>query len=337
MQYQIFEDQGVKAGLESIYNVRSIGLRPLIYPVYITLFMLLTQGDLYLTTSLVMSSIALIWVIYLYRIFLWSGCSKIVSAFGSVLLVIWPGFTYYHYNMFSETAHITALFMFIFYILDSDYFKNRLSVYKAGLCAAIMLCIRPELIFIVPLGLSFYVFNYFRLNKNFLFEAKQILLIVSVFFLSLYSSFLVNFTPLSDCAHCISNKFRSENENISYFLLLIGIILSYLFYNYYKNQKNNYKQVNLSILVFITLFLTLMWYLPFADHLFEWFRVGMFNLQDYNNPVVGFKENWTIIWPNWVTLFLYLTISFVAIFYYFKLYKKNNFKIFFQINPANYL
>ena len=25
MQYQIFEDQGVKAGLESIYNVRSIG------------------------------------------------------------------------------------------------------------------------------------------------------------------------------------------------------------------------------------------------------------------------------------------------------------------------
>ena len=148
--------------------------------------------------------------------------------------------------------------------------------------------------------------------------------------------FLVNFTPLSDCAHCISNKFRSENENISYFLLLIGIILSYLFYNYYKNQKNNYKQVNLSILVFITLFLTLMWYLPFADHLFEWFRVGMFNLQDYN-PVVGFKENWTIIWPNWVTLFLYLTISFVAIFYYFKLYKKNNFKIFFQINlPITY-
>ena len=34
-----------------------------------------------------------------------------------------------------------------------------------------------------------------------------------------------------------------------------------------------------------------MWYFPFADHLFEWFRVGMFNLQDYNNPVVGFKEN----------------------------------------------
>ena len=62
MQYQIFEDQGLIAGLESIYNVRSIGLRPLIYPVYITLFMLLTQGDLYLTTSLVMSSIALIWV-----------------------------------------------------------------------------------------------------------------------------------------------------------------------------------------------------------------------------------------------------------------------------------
>ena len=56
----------------------------------------------------------------------------------------------------------------------------------------------------------------------------------------------------------------------------------------------------------------------------------MFNLQDYNNPVVGFKENWIIIWPNWVTLFLYLTISFVAIFYYFELYKKNNFKNLFK-------
>ena len=76
MHYQVFEDKGFLAGLDSLYNLRSQGLRPLIYPVFISFFMLITKGDLFLTTSLVMSSIALIWVIYLYRIFLWSGCNK---------------------------------------------------------------------------------------------------------------------------------------------------------------------------------------------------------------------------------------------------------------------
>ena len=178
MQYQVFEELGFIAGLESMYNLRSVGLRPLIYPVYITIFMVLTNGDLFLTTSLVMSSIAFLWTIYLYRILLWSGCSKTISAFGSVLIVIWPGFSYYHYNMFSETAHITAFFIFLYYILESDHLKNKSSVYKAGFFAAIMLCIRPELIFIVPLGLSFYAYNYFKINKNFLLEIKQIVLVL---------------------------------------------------------------------------------------------------------------------------------------------------------------
>ncbi len=325
MHYQVFEDKGFLAGLDSLYNLRSQGLRPLIYPVFISFFMLITKGDLFLTTSLVMSSIALIWVIYLYRIFLWSGCNKIVSSLGSILIVIWPGFSYYHYNMFSETAHITVLFMFLYYILESDYLKNRISIYKAGICSALMLCIRPELIFIVPLGLSFYAYCYFKMNRNFLFELKQIVLITSIFFLSLYSSFLVNISPLSDCSHCISNSFRSQNESIILYIIAIMTIIFYLLYGYFINFKKNLNQNNLSILIIIIFTLTLAWYLPFADELFEWFRVGMFNLQDYNNPVADFNKNWAIIWPNWSLLFLYLFISFLAIFYFSKFYKKENF------------
>ncbi len=324
MQYQVFEDAGFLAGIESMYNLRSVGLRPLIYPVYITIFMVLTNGDLFLTTSLVMASLAFLWVVYLYRIFLWSGCSKIISAFGSVMIVIWPGFSYYHYNMFSETAHITVFFIFLYYILESDYLKNRSSVYKAGFFGAIMLSIRPELIFIVPLGFSFYAYNYFKINKNILLELKQTVLIISIFFLSLYSSFLINFSPHSNCAHCISNTLRTENENILPFLFVITFLITYLFYGYYKNSREEKKQTNLSILISLILFLTLTWYLPFADELFEWFRVGMFNLQDYNNPVTGFSDNWRIIWPNWFTLFLYLSVSFSIIFLYIKFFKKNN-------------
>ena len=33
-----------------------------------------------------------------------------------------------------------------------------------------------------------------------------------------------------------------------------------------------------------------MWYFPYVDELFEWFRVGYFNLQDYNNPVADYKK-----------------------------------------------
>ena len=33
-----------------------------------------------------------------------------------------------------------------------------------------------------------------------------------------------------------------------------------------------------------------LWYFPYVDELFEWFRVGYFNLQDYNNPVADYKK-----------------------------------------------
>lgn len=326
IQFQIFEDKGFLAGLQGLYTERSQGLRPLIYPVFITFFMLLTSGDLFLTTSLVMASIGFIWAVYSYKLFYLSGCSGLVSSIGAVMLVIWPGFSYYHYNMFSETAHITLLFVFIFYVLDSNYFEKKSSVYKAGIIAALMLSVRPELIFIVPLGLIFYATTYFINNKNFFFEIKQILIVFSIFALSLYSSFLTNISPLSNCSHCISNMFRGENEDITIYLLLIAILLIFLIYNFFTNSSKEKSKSGISILVSIALGLTLIWYLPYVDELFEWFRVGMFNLQDYNNPVATFSENWSIIWPKWITLFTYLFVSFFLSFYVIKFHNRNKIK-----------
>ena len=44
MQYKIFIDNGFMDGINSLYNLRSGGLRPLIFPSLVTPFMLLVNG-----------------------------------------------------------------------------------------------------------------------------------------------------------------------------------------------------------------------------------------------------------------------------------------------------
>ena len=68
MQYKTFIDNGFMDGVNSLYNLRSGGLRPLIFPSLVTPFMLLANGDIYLTVSLVMTAIAAIWVYYCYKL-----------------------------------------------------------------------------------------------------------------------------------------------------------------------------------------------------------------------------------------------------------------------------
>jgi len=320
-QYNVFANNGFLAGFENLYSYRSEGMRPLLYPVYITIFMLITYGDMYLASSFVMSSIGLIWSLYTYRLILWSGASKYIAAFGSVMIVLWPGFSYYHYNMFSETAHITLLFITIYYILKSNYFSNTSDTIKAGIFGGLMLCVRPELIFIVPIGFIFYAFCYFKKNKNFILELSLIFPIFIAFIISLYSSFLVNISPRVGCHHCISNNLRSDNEDITYLLFLAFLFIAFYVFRLYKNYTIEKKNCNLSTMINIMLLVAFLWYFPFADELLEWFRVGIFNLQDYNNPVADFEKNWGIIWPAWRVLVLplfYLLIAIIAFYIFFQ-------------------
>lgn len=345
MQYNVFLSNGVLAGFENLYSYRSEGMRPLLYPVYIAIFMLFTNGDMFLTTSLVMSSIGFFWSLYTYRLILWSGASKYTAAFGSIMIVLWPGFSYYHYNMFSETAHITLLLITIYYILKSNYLSNTSDVIKAGIFGGLMLCVRPELLFIAPIGFIFYGFCYFKKNKNFILELSLILPVFIAFFVSLYASFLVNISPLVGCSSCVSNNYRTDNEDITYLLLLVFFLLAFYMYRFFKNYKlgglpstkfphltesiEEKKNSNLSTMINIMLLLAFIWYFPFADELLEWFRVGIFNLQDYNNPVAGFEKNWSIIWPQWAALITFLSLIAIAtIAFYLFVQKKSISKIF---------
>ena len=105
MQYKVFVDNGFFEGINSLYNIRSGGLRPLIFPSLVTPFMLLVNGDIYLTVSLVMAVIAGLWTYYCYKLISMTG-NNVIAVFGAVVIVIWPGFSYYHYNFFSDRKSV---------------------------------------------------------------------------------------------------------------------------------------------------------------------------------------------------------------------------------------
>lgn len=60
--------------------------------------------------------------------------------------------------------------------------------------------------------------------------------------------------------------------------------------------------------------ITLAWYLPFAKDLYEWFLVGYYNSQDYQNPIAPFKENFKIIYDSWNSLFWLFSILILGAF-----------------------
>lgn len=313
-QYNVFLNSGLFDGINSLYSIRSGGLRPLLFPSLVTPFMLISNGDIYLTVSLVMTSIALLWTYYCYKLISMTG-NNIIAIFGAVIIVIWPGFTYYHYNFFSETTHIAFLTATIFYILNSNFFNNKKDTIKAGIFGGITLCVRPELLFIVPFGLIPYLYIYFKKNKNLLYEFFGTILVFTIFVNFLYIGFLSFVSPISNCAHCISNSYRSGEENIiSYILIIITSIIILSVITYKVREKYS---LRLTLLLAIILSVTSLWYFPYVDELFEWFRVGYFNLQDYNNPISDFKTNSNIIIKAWKNIFLVtffcLLLSFVLL------------------------
>ena len=170
MQYKIFIDNGFMDGINSLYNLRSGGLRPLIFPSLVTPFMLLVNGDIYLTVSLVMTIIAAIWVYYCYKLISMTG-NNAIAVFGAVVIVIWPDL-HITIIIFSETLHIALLTATIYYILNSNLLNSKKDVVKAGIFGGLTLCVRPELLFIVPFGLIPFFYKYFVENKNFWQEIK---------------------------------------------------------------------------------------------------------------------------------------------------------------------
>ena len=321
MQYKVFIDNGFFEGINSLYNLRSGGLRPLIFPSLVTPFMLLVNGDIYLTVSLVMAVIAGLWTYYCYKLISMTG-NYVIAVFGAVVIVIWPGFSYYHYNFFSETLHITLLTATIYYILNSNLLNNKKDIIKAGIYGGLTLCVRPELLFIVPFGLIPFLYKYFIKNKNFWHESKSAILIFIIFVTVMHAGFLSFISPLSNCEHCISNMYRSEGDNIFYhFLILIIAIISLATICYKNNSK---RKLSLTFLISIILFICVIWYFPYVDELFEWFRVGYFNLQDHNNPVADSKRNLMIIYPVWGSLLLVLfSCSIISFAFSSKEVKKN--------------
>ena len=176
----------------------------------------------------------------------------------------------------------------IYYILNSNLLNSKKDVVKAGIFGGLTLCVRPELLFIVPFGLIPFFYKYFVENKNFWHEIKSLILVFIIFSTTLYIGFLNFISPLSNCSHCISNMYRSEGDSIFYPLLIL--IISIVFFSSIHYKNNSQKKMRLTFLISIILIICAMWYFPYVDELFEWFRVGYFNLQDYNNPVADYKK-----------------------------------------------
>jgi len=288
-QYELF-DNGFWEGIKGLYTFRSPGQRPLLYPAFIAVIMKIVGGDLYATTKYVQVFFAAVWSIYTYRLIrLYGDETKAIC--GAFLIVGWPSFFQSHYSMFSESCHLTLLFATLYYLLASDFLEKKSEVIKAGIAGAFTLCVRPELLFIIPVGLSYFIYHYLKKEKNFVVELLLNLPLFLAFFITLYARYVNITEPERDVAALWGI--------VAVALIFCGILL-------YKNHTIYKKKIHLFIFSSILISLTCLWYIPYVDQLYRWFLVGYYNLQDYNNPVADFHTNWKLVYPAWRALFWFL-------------------------------
>jgi hypothetical protein len=265
----------------------------MLYPSFIAVVMRLCHGDLHETVKYTQVFFAALWCAYVYRLAaLFTDDLKAICA--AYLVVSWPAFFQSHYSMFSESCYLSLMFAAYYHLFASEYLMRRVEVVKAGIFAALMLCVRPELIFILPFGFTYFGCHYLRRERNAALELGLNACAYGWFFLSLLAGYFHIRQPGSPLVMAL----------LIPDLLCVSCATGLLLRNHGRRRLSTH----LFLFSAVMLSLTLAWYAPYADQLYEWFRVGYYNSQNYNNPVAGFSENWNIIYPTWRAAFRFLFI-----------------------------
>jgi len=262
-----FIDDGFWRGLLNCYLER--GSRSIIFPVFITPFLLLSHGNLYFAFSSIAILSVLLSVVYIYFLFRLSldrGSSLIASSVIGLLPIFLAPISCF----FAEAMMFPCIMGALYHLIKSNYLKNRGHTWGFIILLSLAFMLRPvETIF--NFFFVFLAFLYLGWTNG-IFNLKSILLTVSIssttFLLFLLSCLFISIGLYE--FHIHENNFHQLiNLSILYFLIptFLFTMLMWFIVNYTKEKSFNKKLISSIILISI---IVLFWFTPYALDTFEW-------------------------------------------------------------------
>jgi hypothetical protein len=254
-QYKnIFYNDGIKAGIRSLYFVRD--WKPTIYPVILFIFTLLPDGGIELYTSIIQLTFLFFVNLGAYSL-IRNFCSRRIAALSSSGLVISQMIFNWANTLFAETFTFGLILFWLSHLVKVESFTNKKHTIISSITCSLILMTRPgELI--IPITLI-YLIVIFRIKIKF----RN--------FATLTTLFVLSFTQI------YLEVFYSKwalNPVLFLFLVLILSIFGTI-------GNNNHLILALSLIII----LTNLWYLFFWKSLYLWiYETSFGEMTKYWNP-----------------------------------------------------
>ncbi len=303
--------------------------RPIIFHLFISPVLLLTNGNILIATSLIHSFFTGLSVFFLFKIFgLFS--SSVLAALGASIICISVDILFggVHRILFAEIALFPFLLGTIYFLLKSGYFRNKKYSYLFSLFFFMAIALRPiEAIVHMILPLAFILMK--AVKKN-IYTAEQLLNVLRIPFSAVSILLLTRVLNKNSKIYFIDppnsgDIFLYTTILSIFFTVLIFFIHSIVKYkNRYISKDINANYLKVSFVIFTVL--TFIWWVPYFSNLYEWvYRTSVGDIVSYYKP--NTTSIFSIIHTTLIGygIYTFIIISMLAILsYLFSLIKRNN-------------
>ena len=268
--------------------------RPIIFHIFLSPILLLTHGDILLTTLIIhafFTSLSIYFLFSIFRVF----SSPILSALGTSLICISSDILFggASHTLFAEIALFPFVLGAIFFLIRSNYFSNKKDSYLFSLFFFLSISVRPiEALIYMILPLTFIVIK--GLKKKF-YTRLQLINILKIPFTALSILFLSRLLNQESRVYHIdypnSGKLFLYITIISVFITLFIYISHIIIKNkelkaLSSNKDNYFKN---SIIIFT--FFAFIWWAPYFSNLYEWvYNTSIGSIVSYYKPNTNYFE-----------------------------------------------
>ena len=310
-------DEDILGTLYEFFSERS--WRPVIFHLFVTPFLFLTDGDFVLATGITHAIFVLLSTIIIYKIFR-LNFDKFESSISSAIISLSTNIMFGGIGLplFAELAFTPFYLCTIYFLITSDFFTIKRNSLYFALFFFLLFATRPvEGLIYIALPLTYFLFK--GVKNNYL-DYKNVIkcLLISFFTLSLLcvsrfipeiSKKIVNLDPP------VSGEFFTY---FSFAVFTLTIILTIIYISSKKEKLSTLGSEKKSYLLYafyLQSILIFIWWYPYFSSLFEWVYMTSFG------AVVSYYRDsdiyWLIPWAFKSSgLYLFSVVSFIFFLYF---------------------
>ncbi len=272
-------DGNISKFLETYFSYR--GWRPTSFPSFISPFLVISDGNILLASSLthlLFTSLSTFFIYRILRLNLEVIESAIISAFLSLSVSVFFGGL--SVPLFAEIGFVPFILGTLYYLISSEYFTKKKESFLFTFMFFLAFSIRPaQSLMILLLPLIFYFAYSYSKNKFSLYELSRILLLVtsSAFILVASRAIPLLFWEGENNTIYMIDPPKSGEVFLNIFYLISALnIFSIIIFIFSKRFKYKSQENSLFMSFFIAMVLILFYWYPFMSELFNWIYANMF-------------------------------------------------------------